>query len=151
MVDRADLASCVEDQVNRAIAEANLLLFVVDIQEGPTALDERVASILRSTGKPVILGANKADRPGLDGDAVEFFRYGFGEALPLSAEHRRNLGDLMDTVATVLPAQDETEVARAAVMRLCVVGRRNSGKSTLVNGRGAASPRCRAPPATRWT
>ncbi|MHC5036109.1 MAG: ribosome biogenesis GTPase Der [Planctomycetota bacterium] len=133
IVDRADLASEVENQVRTAIGEADVLVFLVDIQEGPTPLDERVAALLRATGKPVLVAANKADHEGLDDQAVDFYRLGFGEPFPVSAQQRRNLADLLEQVEATLPPDPEEDAAADPVMKVCVVGRRNAGKSTLIN------------------
>jgi len=133
IVDRDDLAEEVERQVHEAIADADLLVFLVDIREGPVALDDRVASILRTTGKPVILAANKADHPGADASAVEFFRLGFGEPLPVSAEQRRNISDLVEAVEAILPEAVGEEAEPGRAVKVCIVGRRNAGKSTLTN------------------
>jgi GTP-binding protein len=132
ITDRPDLASAVEDQVRAAVAEADFVVFLVDIREGPAPLDVRAAEILRRSGKPLLLAANKADTPNLDAQAAEFFRLGLGEALPVSAEHRRNIGEILECAAAAIPVRDEAPPALSA-MRLAVVGRRNSGKSTLVN------------------
>jgi GTP-binding protein len=133
IVDRADLAGEVETQVRTAIEDADLLVFLVDIREGPAPLDDRVAAQLRITGKPVIIAANKADHPELDAQVVEFFRLGFGEPLPVSAQQRRNLSELLEAVEAALPEDEEGDSEGDPEMKLCVVGRRNAGKSTLIN------------------
>lgn len=139
VVDRPDLAHGVEQQVQDAVTEADLILFLVDIKEGPTPLDDRVAQLLRVSGKPLLLAANKADHDGLDMHAADFYRFGLGEPLPISAEQRRNLPELLEELAASLPEATEGEgPATEPVMRLAVVGRRNAGKSTLVNALAGA-------------
>src|SRR6266540_410484 len=119
-------------QVQEAIDEADLILFVVDAASGPLAADADVAELLRRTRKPLVLGANKADggRRGLN--SVEFFELGLGEALPFSALHGTGTGDLLDEVVDRLPptqalAEDEADLS------LAIVGRPNVGKSSLLN------------------
>lgn len=117
----------VERQIERALQEAELVLLVVDLQAGLTPLDREAAS--RCRGRQVLLVANKADHPGLDPSAAEFFGLGFGEAFPVSAVHRRRIRELLDRVADRLP--EVPPPARG--LRIAVVGRRNVGKSTFVN------------------
>ncbi len=133
VVDRQDLAAGVQTQVRLALEEARAIVFVTDVQEGDAPLDRAVADLLRTTGKPVLPVANKADHPALDDDAAVFYRFGFGDPLPVSAEQRRNLGELMEWIAATLPGEIPAEEGEGEAMKLCVVGRRNAGKSTLIN------------------
>lgn len=112
-----------------AIEEADVIWFVVDAREGLHPLDQEIAEILRKTKKPLILVGNKADTydPALTSD---FYRLGFGPPLLISAEHALNLGDLLDqTVAEFPDGQEEAEEA----IRVALIGRPNSGKSSLLN------------------
>jgi GTP-binding protein len=123
-------------QTERAIAEADTLVFIVDARAGVTPQDEFIARQLRRSGKPVVLAANKAE--GLDSDVAvaEFHGLGFGEPVPLSAAHGQGTHELMDAVFTGGPPPDiassTADPARDAI-RIAVIGRPNVGKSTLVN------------------
>lgn len=117
----------VERQIERAVAEADVVLFVTDVQAGLTPLDRQIAERFR--GKKVILVANKADHPGLEAAAAEFFELGFGEPFPVAAAHRRNVRELLDRIAALLPSAPLPERGIA----IAVVGKRNVGKSTFVN------------------
>ncbi len=117
----------VERQIERAIQEAELVLFVVDVQSGVTPLDRQVAARFRD--KKVLLAANKADHPGLEKGIADFFELGLGEAFPVAAAHRRNIRELLDRAAEFLPEAP----LPARGLRVAVVGRRNVGKSTFVN------------------
>ena len=117
----------VERQIERAVADAELVLFVVDVQAGLTSLDRQIAQRFR--GKRVLLVANKADNHALESGVTEFFDLGFGEAVAVAAAHRRNTTELLDRVASMLPPAPVPEKG----LRIAVVGRRNVGKSTFVN------------------
>ena len=129
--DPDHLSDHVEEQIGYALAEANLILFVVDAREGLTALDEHVARRLRRQDRPVILVANKVDEPDQLTEIHEMNRLGFGEPLAVSAIHARGLAELLDRAAGLLgpPAEAPPEPA----MKLAVVGKRNAGKSTFIN------------------
>ncbi len=117
------------NQAKLAIEEADIIWFVVDVREGLHPLDQEIAEILRKTKKPLVLVGNKADTydPAL---ASDFYRLGFGPPLLISAEHALNLGDLLDqTVAAFPDGQEEAEEA----IRVALIGRPNSGKSSLLN------------------
>jgi GTPase len=116
-------------QVDLAIAEADLVLFVVDAQAGPHPLDARLADILRHSGKPFLLVANKVDDPAR-ADWYEFFALGAGDPMPVSAANGKQSGDLLDAVvARIPPAEGE----KPSALRIAVVGRPNVGKSSFVN------------------
>ena len=141
----------VQQQIDYALASAAVILFVVDAREGLTTLDSAAARRLRKQDKPVLLVANKVDHESAAKQIAEFERLGFGEALAVSAKHARGTRDLLDAVAAALgPALTDTRPP-AAVMRLAVVGKRNSGKSTFINAL-AGGPRvivAQAPGTTR--
>jgi len=124
-------------QVHQAIDECQLVFFVVSSRDGLTAADRETAEVLRRADRPVMLVANKID--GLDEETalMEFSDLGMGEPVPLSAEHRRGVSDLMDLAAERLPVPDEsepdTEEDDHSTLRLAIIGRPNVGKSTLVN------------------
>lgn len=119
-------------QAELAVAEADLLLFVVDARAGMVPADLEVAEILRRSQKPVLVVANKVDDPGLTLAASEFFSLGLGEPIPVSAEHGRGIADLLDQVIAHLPGETE-ETAEGEEIRIAVIGRPNVGKSSLVN------------------
>ena len=127
------LAQRMTDQTVTAIAEAEALLFVIDARAGVTAGDEIVADILRRTGKPVILAANKCEgRSGKEG-LLEAYRLGFGEAIALSAEHALGLSELEDALAPFAEESEPEETEEDKPLRLAIVGRPNVGKSSLFN------------------
>lgn len=113
-----DLDDKVSRQSERAVAEADLVLFVVDVTVGVTEEDGRVAELLRRSGKPVVLLANKVDDAGRENQVWELLSLGLGDPVPISALHGRGTGDLLDEVVARLPAEDVqpgTEAAAAAV------------------------------------
>lgn len=124
----------VREQVLTAVAEADLLLFVLDVTAGTVPADEEVAALLRTSGKPVLLVANKADSPKRESLAVEFHRLGLGEPLPVSAHHNLGMDDLWDRILALLPAPPEEAAApEEGTMSVAIIGRPNVGKSSLVN------------------
>ena len=103
IVDPSPLTGQVADQARAAIAEADLILFVVDAQIGITPGDEEIAAILRRAHKPVFLIANKIDEPGNETAALEFHRLGLGDPIALSSLHGHGTGDLLDEIVSRLP------------------------------------------------
>jgi GTPase len=132
IADRSKLTRDVADQARRAIAEADLVLFVVDAKAGLGPGDEEIADILRRSRKPVRVIANKLDDPGSDDGALEFHRLGLGEPFALSAAHGHGTGDLLDEIVTTLPGTGPAEVGEDAI-RVAILGRPNVGKSSLLN------------------
>jgi GTP-binding protein len=126
------IALGVKEQVEVAIAEADVIIFLVDSEAGVVPADLEVAQMLRRSSKPIILAANKADNPRRESEAVEFYEMGMGEPLAISAYHGRGTAELLDRVVPLLPAPGEPEMG-AAIMKLAIVGRPNVGKSTLLN------------------
>ena len=128
-------------QTEAALAEAELIIFLIDGREGVTALDERFAAIVRKAGKPVILAVNKCEGSRGEDGALEAWSLGLGEPAPVSAAHGEGISDLYARLAELVEsdtdididpdAEDEEEVD--APLRLAVVGRPNVGKSTLAN------------------
>ncbi|HKU59085.1 MAG TPA: ribosome biogenesis GTPase Der [Gaiellaceae bacterium] len=115
-----------------AIAEADLVLFVVDARAGITPGDEELAQILRESKKPVLLLANKIDDPAQETLALEFHRLGLGEPFPVSAMHGMNTGELLDEIFERLPGTGPAPIGDEAI-RVAILGRPNVGKSSLYN------------------
>ncbi|MFH1416028.1 MAG: ribosome biogenesis GTPase Der [Elusimicrobiota bacterium] len=119
-------------QVDIAIEESDLLLFVVDTKDGPVPLDEKIADKLRKISKPVLLVANKSDSPKYDMHSSEFFGLSLGEPLAVSAKEKRNITGIIERILTMLPDSEE-DTDDEDRLRLCITGRPNVGKSTLMN------------------
>lgn len=126
------LTAQVRAQVLAAIAEADVLLFVVDAREGITALDEEVVQVLRKVAKPVILVANKVEGAAQEAGLADVYRLGMSPVFSVSAEHGRGVAELLEAIGPRLPASPEQAEEPRAV-RIAVVGRPNVGKSSLVN------------------
>lgn len=122
----------INKQVKIAIEEADLILFVVDVANGATDLDMDVADILRRCDKPVLVVANKADNYGLHSYAAEFYSFGLGDPICISAINGSYTGDLLDRIIELLP-KSENVVVEEDLPRIAIVGRPNAGKSSLVN------------------
>ncbi|WP_418276940.1 ribosome biogenesis GTPase Der [Isoptericola jiangsuensis] len=133
-VDVAGIESKVAEQAEVAISLADAVVFVVDAQVGATASDERVVEMLRRSGKPVVLCANKVDGPSGEADASYLWALGLGEPMPVSALHGRGLGEMLDAVMEALPEHSEHGTLRPeGPRRVALVGRPNVGKSSLLN------------------
>jgi GTPase len=132
LADDAELAREVRRQAQEAIAEADLVVFAVDARAGLRAGDAELASQLRGAEVPVIVVANKVDRPGGEYEAAEFNKLGLGEPLAVSAAHGLGTGDLLDRITETLGPIRQPEPESDA-LRLAVIGRPNVGKSSLVN------------------
>ncbi len=137
----ASLAGRMRQQTDAAVADADLILFMIDSRAGITPADRHFAEIVRRSGKPVILAANKSEgKDGLAG-AYEAYGLGLGDPVPLSAEHGEGFAELFDQLAAHMPdptvagdADEERLDAEAdRALRIAVVGRPNAGKSTLIN------------------
>ncbi|MET7302229.1 ribosome biogenesis GTPase Der [Embleya sp. NPDC005575] len=122
-------------QAEYAIDSADAVMFVVDAIVGPTDSDEAVVKVLRKSGKPVVLAANKVDNMAQEADAAALWSLGLGQPWPVSAVHGRGSGDLLDAALAVLP---EAPAQRFGVMeggprRVALLGRPNVGKSSMLN------------------
>ena len=146
--DKDSLAGRMRAQTETAIAQADVILFMIDARLGITPMDQPFADLVRRSGKPVILLANKAEgRKGADG-IMEAYSLGLGDPVPFSAEHGEGTSDLLEALAPYVddqPEEDEDEWAEPAAisdeeaddpskpLRVTIIGRPNAGKSTLVN------------------
>ncbi|UQD52568.1 ribosome biogenesis GTPase Der [Bacillus methanolicus] len=122
----------IRQQAEIAINEADVIIFITNGREGVTAADEEVAKILYKSRKPVVLAVNKVDNPDMRDQIYDFYSLGFGEPIPISGTHGLGLGDLLDEVATHFPRKQEDEYDDD-VIKFCLIGRPNVGKSSLVN------------------
>ena len=121
-------------QTERAVEEAEAVLFLIDARAGVTPLDEHFANWLRRTGKPIVLVANKCEGAAAEGGLLEAHGLGFGEPVALSGEHGLGLDELHERLTPLLATEDqEEEDAADDSLQLAIVGRPNVGKSTLVN------------------
>jgi GTP-binding protein len=132
IVDSDRLSDHIEQQILQAIESAQLVLFMVDIRDGLVPLDKKIAQLLRKNNLDVIGVANKADTATMFGAAGEFSRLGFGEFLCISAKNNLNKAVLLDDIFDKLSSL-ETGRPATPVMKIAIVGKRNAGKSTLVN------------------
>jgi GTP-binding protein len=130
--DKGPFGAKIAEQAKAAIAEADLVLFVVDVKTGVTPGDEELAAILRVSKRPVLLLVNKVDDPRRDLEALEFHRLGLGDPIPISSLHGHGTGDLLDEVVSRLPGGKEPAIGGEAI-RVAILGRPNVGKSSLLN------------------
>lgn len=128
-----ELVRSVAHQTTLAIEVADLILFLVDGREGVTGGDKEVAETLRRSGKPLLLVVNKIDGQGQEANVAEFYDLGIGALYPVSAEHGRGVGDLLDALLPLLPHPPPEETPEGAPVAVAVAGRPNVGKSSLVN------------------
>ena len=121
----------IDKQVELAIDEADVIIFIVDVETGVTGMDEDVAHLLRKSKKPVLLTVNKVDNNKRRENAVEFYSLGLGDYYPIASINGSGTGELLDALVEVLP-ETEDEVADE-LPRFAVVGRPNAGKSSFIN------------------
>ena len=132
MRPQSPIAQGIKGQVEAAIAEADVIIFMVDTRDGVLSPDLEIAQMLRGSSKPILLVASKADNAKLETGAVEFYQLGLGEPFAISAYHRRGTAELLDRIISLLPTPSVVET-EAEIMKLAIVGRPNVGKSTLLN------------------
>ena len=125
--------SAIRSQVQIAIDEADLVLFMVEAATGITDYDAEIADLLRRTRKPVVLCVNKVDSGEKMFDAYQFYALGLGEIYSISAANGSGTGDLLDAVVAALPDETQTEDPHAGLPRIAIVGKPNVGKSSLTN------------------
>ncbi|HET6190595.1 MAG TPA: ribosome biogenesis GTPase Der [Trebonia sp.] len=127
------LSAQVAEQAKIAVDMADAVLFVVDARVGATDEDEAVANVLRRSGKPVVLAANKVDDARSEADAASLWSLGLGEPVMISAMHGRGAGDLLDLVLEALPEAPPERLVESGPRRVALIGRPNVGKSSLLN------------------
>ncbi len=120
-------------QVELAIDEADVIVFVVDVEEGITPMDEEVAKLLRKITKPILLAVNKVDNAMREKNAVEFYNLGLGEYYTFAGMSGSGTGDLLDALVELLPDAQEPDENAEELPRFAVVGRPNAGKSSFIN------------------
>lgn len=123
----------IRKQVELAIDEADVILFVTDVEEGITPMDEEVAKLLRKVTKPVILGVNKVDNAMREKEAIEFYNLGLGDYITFASTSGSGTGELLDALIEAFPEKPEVEDHDADLPRFAVVGRPNAGKSSIIN------------------
>ncbi|CAM1361003.1 GTPase Der [Tenacibaculum sediminilitoris] len=123
----------IRKQVQLAIDEADIIVFVVDVEQGITPMDAEVAKILRQVEKPLFMAVNKVDNAMRDADAVEFYNLGLGDYYTISSINGSGTGELLDAIAQEIPKPDENEDKEDELPRFAVVGRPNAGKSSFIN------------------
>ena len=132
--DAKGMAAQIAEQAELAIASADAVLFVVDATVGTQDVDEAVVQILRRSGKPVVLAANKVDDQRSEAEAAAMWNLGLGEPFPVSALHGRGSGDLLDAILDAIPdAPREGPAEERGPRRVAIVGKPNVGKSSLLN------------------
>ena len=132
--DARGMAASIRAQAEVAVTLADAVLFVVDATVGITDDDEAVVKILRKSGKPVVLAANKVDDQRAEAEAYGLWNLGLGEPYPVSALHGRGSGDLLDAVLEALPEPPpERDAEVGGPRRIAIVGKPNVGKSSLLN------------------
>jgi GTPase len=127
------LSAQVAEQAKIAVDLADAVLFVVDARVGATDEDEAVANVLRRSGKPVVLAANKVDDARSEADATSLWSLGLGEPVMISAMHGRGAGDLLDLVLDALPEAPPERLGESGPRRVALIGKPNVGKSSLLN------------------
>jgi GTP-binding protein len=135
IADKSSITRSIADQAREAVAQADIVLFVLDAKIGITPGDEEVAQILRESKKPVLVIANKIDDPKQESLALELHKFGLGDPIPISGLHGHGTGDLLDEIVDYLDAHgghERPELPESAI-RVAILGRPNVGKSSLLN------------------
>ncbi len=121
----------IRKQVNLAIDEADIIIFIVDVEQGITPMDSEVAKLLRKVKKPIFTAVNKVDNAMREADAVEFYNLGLGDYHTISSINGSGTGDLLDAIVKEIPEQEEE--TEDELPRFAIVGRPNAGKSSFIN------------------
>jgi GTP-binding protein len=123
----------IRKQVALAIDEADIIIFVVDVEEGITPMDAEVAKLLHKVKKPIFTVVNKVDNSMRETDALEFYNLGLGDYHTISSMNGSGTGDLLDAIVTKMPEPESTNPDEVELPRFAVVGRPNAGKSSFIN------------------
>ena len=123
----------IRKQVQLAIEESDIIVFVVDVEEGITPMDAEVAKILRKVKKPIFIAVNKVDNAMRVADAVEFYNLGLGDYHTISSINGSGTGDILDAIVAKMPEPEEVDLEKDELPRFAVVGRPNAGKSSFIN------------------
>jgi GTP-binding protein len=123
----------IRKQVQLALDEADIILFVVDVEQGITPMDQAVAKLLRQVEKPLFMAVNKVDNAMRAADAVEFYNLGLGDYHTISSINGSGTGDLLDAIVEEIPEPSEDDDKENELPRFAVVGRPNAGKSSFIN------------------
>ena len=123
----------IRKQVQLAIEESDIIIFVVDVEEGITPMDAEVAKILRKVKKPIFTAVNKVDNAMRDADAVEFYNLGLGDYHTISSINGSGTGDILDAIVAEMPEPEAIDLDKEELPRFAVVGRPNAGKSSFIN------------------
>jgi GTP-binding protein len=132
------MAAAIAAQAERAVNDADAVLFIVDAKVGATDTDEAVVQVLRKSGKPVLLVANKVDDANTELEAASLWSLGLGEPQTVSALHGRGAGDLLDAAVAMLPEEGSGMSRDAGPRRVALLGKPNVGKSSLLNALAGA-------------
>lgn len=131
--DEGEFPQLVNERVHQAVEEADHIIFVVDARTELTSEDRELATFLQRTGHPVTIAANKCDTDRGEEKAMAFYELNLGEPVPISAEHNRGVEGLLERVATDFPIAEEEEEPKERLIKVAIIGRPNTGKSTLLN------------------
>ena len=123
----------IRKQVQLAIEESDIIVFVVDVEDGITPMDAEVAKILRKVKKPIFIAVNKVDNAMRVADAVEFYNLGLGYYHTISSINGSGTGDILDAIVAKIPEAEEVDIEKEELPRFAVVGRPNAGKSSFIN------------------
>jgi len=123
----------IRKQVQLAIEESDIIVFVVDVEDGITPMDAEVAKILRKVKKPIFIAVNKVDNAMRVADAVEFYNLGLGDYHTISSINGSGTGDILDAIVAKIPEAEEVDIEKEELPRFAVVGRPNAGKSSFIN------------------
>ncbi len=123
----------IRKQVQLAIEESDIIVFVVDVEDGITPMDSEVAKILRKVKKPIFIAVNKVDNAMRVSDAVEFYNLGLGDYHTISSINGSGTGDILDAIVAKIPEAEEVDIEKEELPRFAVVGRPNAGKSSFIN------------------
>jgi GTP-binding protein len=129
----SSMSQKIKRQVESAVAEADVIIFLTDIQDGVITTDSEIADMLRKSNKPIVLTVNKADNARLEGQINDFFQLGLGTPLAVSAHHGRGINSLVDKIISLIPEVPASVAANTQIPRIAIVGRPNAGKSLLLN------------------